>query len=82
MKNTLDLIEKIQSECPKIQGAKPDVTIRSGNYDGLIIEATWYCEETYEFYYKFTRAEINSDDTALIGRFIHVCTAAMKQKIE
>jgi hypothetical protein len=75
MKNTLKLMEKLQSECPRILGAKADVVIRSGNIGGLSIEVTWYWGKTYIFGRAYSSMEINSvvDDSMLVDSFIYEC---------
>lgn len=75
MKNTLELIEKLKSQCPPILGTNADIVIRPGNRDGLIIEAHWYCAETYGFCRAYTSAEIKnvSNDSILVDSFIYEC---------
>lgn len=84
MKNTLKLVEKIQSECPQILGTKADVVIRPGDRDGLIIEATWYCAETYSFFGRsYSSAEINNaaDESILADYFIYECKRQAAAKL-
>lgn len=75
VKNILKTIEKIRSGCPEILGTKADIVIRTGNCDGLIIEATWYCAETYSFGRAYSSVEINNaaDDSTLVDLFIYEC---------